>query len=411
MIYKEHYLSKLLVYYYHLKVLHKGVKQTLTELRSCYWITRGRSYVKKLLHPCTLCKKFNSRPYEYPGHSDLPELRFDDDYPFSSTGVDYLGPLLCLPIYGAKDKLYKAFVVLYTCASTRAVILEVVHNANAGTFISSFNRFISRRGCPSVMVSDNGPSFKAEETQSFISNRYIKWKFNVESAPWWGGMWERLVASVKKCIKIVVDIRRINYIELQTLILEIEVILNNRPIGVDYDDDQEDVLTPNHLIFGRKLLSQNDNHEINEHHDSGSNEDLIKRKKMLSIILDHFWQRWRKEYLTSLREMQQKDSNNKSTKINENDVVLVYEDKQPRHLWKLGKVTKLLPSRDGKIRSAEIKVGKTNRIISRPVNRLYPLNIFKSDNVHNTDTQSDNTVNGPKRSAAIIGELKRKFVS
>ena len=261
------------------------------------------------------------------------------------------------------------------------------------------------------MVSDNGPSFKAEETQSFISNRYIKWKFNVESAPWWGGMWERLVASVKKCIKIVVGIRRINYIELQTLILEIEVILNNRPIGVDYDDDQEDVLTPNHLIFGRKLLSQNDNHEINEHHDSSSNEDLIKRKKMLSIILDHFWQRWRKEYLTSLREMQQKDSNNKSTKINENDVVLIYEDKQPRHLWKLGKVTKLLPSRDGKIRSAEIKVGKTNRIISRPVNRLYPLNIFKSDNVHNTDTQSDNIVNRPKRSAAIIGELKRKFAS
>ena len=67
---------------------------------------------------------------------------------------------------------------------------------------------------------------------------YIKWKFNIESAPWLGGMWERLVASVKKCIKIVVGIRRINYIELQTLILEIEVILNNRPIGVDYDDGE-----------------------------------------------------------------------------------------------------------------------------------------------------------------------------
>ena len=115
----------------------------------------------------------------------------------------------------------------------------------------------------------------------------MKWQFNLESAPWWGGMWERLVASVKKCIKIVVGIRRITYIELQTLILEIELILNNRPIGVDYDDDQKDILTPNHLIFGRKLLSQNDNqHDINELHNN--NGDLIKRKKMLSTILDHF---------------------------------------------------------------------------------------------------------------------------
>ena len=326
MICKEHYLSKLLVYYYHLKVLHKGVKQTLTELRSIYWITRGRSYVKKLLYPCTLCKRFNSRPFEYPGHSDLPQLRFDDSYPFSSTGVDYLGPLLCLPVYGVRDKLYKAFVVIYTCAATRAVILEVVHDANARTFISSFNRFISRRGCPSTMVSDNGSTFKAEETQSFASNRYIKWKFNVESAQWWGGMWERLVASVKKSIKIVVGIRRITFIELQTLVLEIELVLNNRPIGVDYDDDQEDVLTPNHLIFGKKLLPQNDIQQ-DRNDCSANNNDMNKRKRMLSTILDHFWERWRKEYLTSLRETQPKDRNNKSTTISENDVVLIYEDK------------------------------------------------------------------------------------
>ena len=142
MIYKDQHLSKLLVYYYHLKLLHKGVKQTLTEFRSCYWITKGRSYIKKLLHPCTLCKRFNSRPCEYPGHSNLPKLRFDDNYPFSSTAVNYLGSLLCLPIYVVKYKIYKAFVVSYTCAATRAVILEVVHDANSRTCISSFNRFI-----------------------------------------------------------------------------------------------------------------------------------------------------------------------------------------------------------------------------------------------------------------------------
>ena len=70
-----------------------------------FWISRGRSFIKKLLHPCTICRRLNTRPYEYPNHSDLPDTRFGDEYPFIATGVDYLGPLLCLPVYGENDKL------------------------------------------------------------------------------------------------------------------------------------------------------------------------------------------------------------------------------------------------------------------------------------------------------------------
>ena len=134
LINKKHKLAEILVNYAHLKILHRGVKQTLTELRSMYWLTRGRSFVKKIVSLCTVCKKLNSRPYKYPEHSDLPVLRFEDSYPFASTGVDYLGPLLCLPVYGKSDNLHKAYIVLYTYTSTRAVILEVVNNANTDTF-------------------------------------------------------------------------------------------------------------------------------------------------------------------------------------------------------------------------------------------------------------------------------------
>ena len=79
------------------------VKQNLLEIRSSYWILRGRIFVKKLLRPCTVCRKFNTGPYEYPGIADLPESRFDNRYPFSATGIDYLGPLYCAPVYG-EDK-------------------------------------------------------------------------------------------------------------------------------------------------------------------------------------------------------------------------------------------------------------------------------------------------------------------
>lgn len=55
---------------------------------------------------------------------------------------------------------------------------------------------------------------------------------------------------MKRCIKKAVGKSIVNFVELQTLINEIKLILNNRPICDDYDDDCEDVLTPNHLLYG-----------------------------------------------------------------------------------------------------------------------------------------------------------------
>ena len=186
---------------------------------------------------------------------------------------------MCLPVYEIKVKLCKAWVVIYTCASTRAIILDVVHNYHSSTFINCFKRFIAKRGCLSTVISDNGKTFISEDTQTFVSNHFINWKFNVEKTPWWGG----LVSCVKRCIKKVVGIRTITYIELQTLVQEIELILNNRPIDVDYDDDQEDILSPNHLIFGRQSPTTNMSTQ-----NSDSDLNLSKRKKMLQTILNHF---------------------------------------------------------------------------------------------------------------------------
>ena len=221
-------------------------------------------------------------------HSDIPTVRFNDKCPFNCTGTDYLGPILCLPVFGDQTKMYKAFIVIYTCLATRAVILEVVHNANANTFISSLTRFINRRGCPDVMLSDNGSVYRAEITQEFAANRGMRWKFIIEGATWKGGAWERLVASVKRCLKKIIGKKKVTYIELQTLIVEIESVLNNRPIGVDYDNDHEEVLTPNHLLFGRRL----ENFNINLV-DYEPNVNLTKRNKFMDVLLNHLWNRWR----------------------------------------------------------------------------------------------------------------------
>ena len=391
----KHKLAELIVDHAHTRVLHRGVKQTLTETRTAYWIPRGRNFVRKLVRPCVVCKRLHARAYKYPGHSDLPEFRLDDGTPFKATGVDYLGPLYCREVYSdpKSASTHKCWIAIYTCATTRAVILDVVHDARAPTFIDSFKRFISRRGCPNTMISDHGTVFTAKETQSFASNRFINWKFTLECAPWFGGMWERLVASVKRCLKKVIGVKVISYTELQTLLFQVESILNNRPIDADYDDDCEEVLTPNHLVFGRRLETMNHGDEVE--FDANDTSTPIRRKRLLDTMLNHFWQRWRKEYLTSLRQYQRQTNINKgSQQVRVGDVVLIFAEKQPRHLWEIGRIMKLIESKDGKIRGAEVKVGRTGALINRPITKLYPIVSDKSAPVQTTpDINTEMTSN------------------
>ena len=79
---------------------------------------------------------------------------------------------------------------------------------------------------------------------------HMGWRFNVESAPWYGIFWERLVSTVKRCLKKTIVKSELSYDELQTVLLEIENVLNSRPLCFLYVDDQEDIITRNHLLCG-----------------------------------------------------------------------------------------------------------------------------------------------------------------
>ena len=217
------------------------------------------------------------------------------------------------------------------------------------------------------MVSDNGSSFVADETRQFATNNFIEWKYNVPCSPWMGGVWERLGSCVKKCLKRTIGRRRINFVELQTLVYEVEAILNNRPICNDYEDDIDSVLTPNHLIFGRRIETSN----FQRIDCLLDDENLVKRERHLEQMISYFWKIWREEYVTSLRESH-KSSKSKPEIVSENDIVVIYDDKQPRHMWKLGRVDELICSKDGVVCAAKVKTG-SGIPLSRPLCKLYPV--------------------------------------
>ena len=152
------------------------------------------------------------KSYSYP-KSNLPDFRFISS-PFNSIGMDYAGPFLVQNIYGDIDETYKCWIALITCMSCRAIHLDIAKNYDSQACCDVLKRFISRYGFPELIVTDNGTSFKGPEVQNFAANNGISWKFDLQKAPWQGGMFERLIKSVKKCLSKVMGTKMFKYDEL-----------------------------------------------------------------------------------------------------------------------------------------------------------------------------------------------------
>ena len=193
--------AMLIVQSVHKRVKHNGLKETLNELRTQFWIPKARTFIKKVIGNCYVCKLLESKPYAYPVAPDLPSSRVSINPPFTHIGLDYAGPVYVKSIYSSSTNSFKAWIVLYTCHATRAVCLDLVPSYDADSCIRTLRRFFSRRGVPTSILSDNGSNFTADETQAFASDHGVHWTFNPPASPWWGGVFERLVRSTKRCIK------------------------------------------------------------------------------------------------------------------------------------------------------------------------------------------------------------------
>ncbi len=143
---RGHNLTTLIVRSAHKRILHNGVKETLTELRSRYWIVKGRQLVKSVIYKCVTCRRFDGVPYHPPLPPPLPIFRVSEEPPFTYTGVDFAGPLYTKASDVARSG--KVWICLYTCCVVRAVHLDLVPDMTATTFLRSFKRFTARRGLP-----------------------------------------------------------------------------------------------------------------------------------------------------------------------------------------------------------------------------------------------------------------------
>ena len=77
-----------------------------------------------------------------------------------------------------------------------------------------------------------------------------------------------------------------------------------------------------------------------------------------------------------------------------------------RHKWLLGSIYEVITGKDGAIRGAKLFVGKKKKTVERPINKLYPVDYF---NEFTIPVEDENIRQRPRREAAILADIKRKF--
>lgn len=382
---KKHIITGLIVKDAHIAHMHSGVNATVAYIRQKFWIPAIRQVVRTTTRKCVTCKRVIGKPYLAPDPPPLPKSRVQDSPPFTVSGVDFAGPLNIRTSTGSGQKTY---ICLFTCAVTRAVHLEIVSDLSTDSFIQAFRRFASRKSLPQLMISDNATTFTAaatylkrlsqnEEVAYTLGNKGITWQFIPKRAPWFGGFWERMIGLTKVSLKKILGNACVTMETLQTVIVEIEALLNDRPLThVSSSIDDLEPLTPAHLLYGRRILPF-PGYNTEDLPDPGTDayQSITKRAKTLQHLIDQFWRRWRTEYITQLREQHRKSGSNTPT-IQKGDVVQVH-DEGPRIRWRLAVVQDLIPGSDGRIRAATIRTSQG--ITTRPIVKLYPLEVISDE--------------------------------
>ena len=128
-------LTEYIILHVHRTSLHAGPGITLHNVRERFWIPRGRQRVRSVISRCIRCRRFRAVKYQYPKPPALPAERCISGC-FENVGMDYLGPLITLDCS-------KSYVLLLSCATSRALHLELVPSLELEQFLLAFTRFAS----------------------------------------------------------------------------------------------------------------------------------------------------------------------------------------------------------------------------------------------------------------------------
>ena len=228
------------------------------------------------------------------------ELLDEPVFPFTLTGVDYLGPIEVKFL----RRTLKGWCSLLSCLTARAVQLEVAHSLDTESCLAAVTRLIASRRYPSTIISDNWTNFvgAANELKAIMNDweevkigrdlaqKKIVWKFSPPGAPHFGGIKETLVKICKKILILILDNRNFNEEILRPTMCLVEQTLNARPLTA-FGDNPEDLTALNHFLLGRENAGATFIPSTESYH------GLRKSFETAQAYVDIIRQLWTREYL------------------------------------------------------------------------------------------------------------------
>ncbi|XP_065197611.1 uncharacterized protein LOC135829132 [Sycon ciliatum] len=366
----KHHVAEMLLRHL-LKSLHQGVKSVLALARQQYWIIGDRRALRSVKSKCVICRRQDARAADEVS-APLPRDRVVHQRPFGLCGVDYAGPLY------VKDG-GKAWIALFECGTTRAVHIDLAElgEERVSPGVPAVLSTVGRAGPHPFRQWHNVPSsgkdvvggVAVQPTSDTVIRRVFRAARWRREAPASQSAWQRVGEGVRVARPAVRD--------------------RGCCQGPSTDTPWRFGLRAASLARDAVWEALARRGEGIEQHVTA--EQLGRRQKYVTALTGHLTSRWQDEDLVTLNAYHA----GRSSPIVVDDGVLIIADKQHQR-WRMGRVVKLFPWRDGQVRVAEVCVMKENgecSSVPRPIRRLVPLELVASgdrDPVHVVEEQPAN---------------------
>lgn len=279
---------------------HGGIESTLSKLQERFWVPKARKIIKSVKYKCIIRRRMEGRTEEQ-CMGQVMEERLKPTPAFYHTALDLFGPFVIRDTVKLRTR-GKAFGVIFTCLTTRAVHLDLAERYSTADFLASLRRFINIRGFPHSIHSDNGTQLVAaskamknmikewdkKEILRFGTVEGMRWRFNkAADAPWYNGSSESLIRLVKKGLTRLIGDSVLTFGELQTALYEVANLINERPIGIKPGNciDLGTYLCPNELLLGRASVRvPGGKFDVTD--------DPKHKLKFITELVDGFWRKW-----------------------------------------------------------------------------------------------------------------------
>ena len=356
---------------------HSGTTRTVAKSRRKFWIVRGRKLADKIKYNCYRCRFLDIRMMKQQ-MAPIPRSRWMLSPPFYIISLDLTGPVLIKDTVKQRGKK-KVWIVIYNCAATRAIHLDLTEDYGTDSILQSIRRFTALRGCPAEIQSDQGSQLIAaakdiadlvrdwqwETVSEWATNHKMKWTVVPAEGQHQNGLSESLIKSVKRSLKHTIGDHTLTFAQLQMVLFEISNIINSRPIGVISGSDPTDPkpLTPNDLLLGRSTG------EVPQGPFDTSGKALTRRFRFLQELVTNWWENWYRVVLPTLVPCYKWMQRHRNVQVG--DVCLIRYGKDKRGTYCLGRVEEVKRGADGLVRKVSLKYKlpgeKTFRTVDRPI--------------------------------------------